>query len=91
MSTRTATTQAEIWRRAIQPDIGDLSVDAARALLRLKIADEDLERVRELSDKISSDSVSDEETRELDHYLSVGRTMEFIKAKARLSLRDASA
>ena len=91
MSTRTATTQAEIWRRAIQPDIGDLSADAARALLRLKIADEDLERDRELSDKISSDSVSDVETRELDHYLSVGRTMEFIKAKARLSLRDASA
>ena len=90
MSTRVAATEAEIWRRAIQPDVGDLPADAARALLRLKIAEDDLERIRNLSDKVGTDSLSEDESRELDHYLNVGRTLEFIKAKARLSLRDAS-
>jgi len=91
MSMRPSTTEAEIWSRAIRPDIGDMSPDAAREFLRLKISDSDAARVHELSTQANAGTLSPEEEQELDHYLSVGRTLEFIKAKARLSLRDAAA
>ena len=86
-----STTEAEIWGRAIRPDIGDMSPDAAREFLRLKISGSDAARVRELSAQANAGTLSPEEEQELDHYLSVERTLEFIKAKARLSLRDAAA
>ena len=80
--------EAEIWNRAIRPDIGDLTDSGARDLLRLSLASDDRERVSELSRKANAGALSSEETQELDYYLSVGRALEFIKAKARLSLRE---
>lgn len=84
-------TETEIWNRTIRPDVGDLAAGAAREFLRLRLAESDTERVRALSAKASLGGLSAEEAEELDQYLNVGRTLEFIKAKARLSLRDASA
>lgn len=84
-------TEVEIWSRAIQPESGDLSPAAAHELLRLRIAAEDQLRVQELSSKANAGELSAEETQELDYYLNVGRALEFLKAKARLSLRDAAA
>lgn len=91
MSKTTATGEAEIWSRAIRPDVGDLPATAARELLRLHVAEEDATRVRELSGKANAGTLSSVETEELDHYLNVGRALEFLKAKARLSLRGSSA
>ena len=91
MSTTPTVTEAEIWSRAIRPDVGDLSADAAREFLRLKLSDSDTVRVRELSTKANAGTLTTQEGGELDHYLNVGRTLEFIKAKARLSLRDRAA
>ena len=91
MSSRPSLTEAEIWNRAIQPEIGDLRVEAAQEFLRLKLSAADVERVRDLSAKASAGSLTAQENEELDRYLNVGRTLEFIKAKARLSLRDATA
>lgn len=82
-------TETEIWNRTIRPDIGDLAAGAAREFLRLRLAESDTERVRALSAKANRGGLSPEEAEELDHYLKVGRTLEFIKT--RLSLRDASA
>jgi hypothetical protein len=87
MSTTTAASEAEIWSRAIRPEVGDLQAAAARELLRLHVAEDDAERVRELSGKANAGILSPVETEELDHYLNVGRALEFLKAKARLSLR----
>ena len=83
-------TEVEIWSRAIQPESGNLSPAAARELLRLRIADEDQQRARELSSGANAGTLTSEETQELDYYLNVGRALEFFKAKARLSLRDAT-
>lgn len=91
MSNSTAASEAEIWSRAIRPDVGDLQAAAARELLRLHVAEDDAERVRELSGKANAGTLSPVETEELDHYLNVGRALEFLKAKARLSLRDNAA
>ncbi len=87
MSIATATTEVDIWSRAIRPEVGDLQATAARELLRLNVADKDAIRVRELSGKANAGTLSPVETEELDHYLNVGRALEFLKAKARLSLR----
>ena len=91
MSITTAASEAEIWNRAIRPEVGDLKAAAARELLRLHVADEDAARVRELSGKANAGTLSPVETEELDHYLNVGRALEFLKAKARLSLRGNAA
>ena len=91
MSIRPAVTEVEIWNRAIQPEVGDLPAGAAREFLRLKLSAGDMERVAELSAKAGDGTLTAEEERELDQYLSVGRALEFIKAKARLSLRGAAA
>lgn len=80
--------ETEIWSRAIRPEISDLSAGAARELLRLSLASEDLTRVAELSGKANAGALTVEETQELDYYLNVGRALEFLKAKARVSLRN---
>lgn len=84
-------TEVEIWSRAIQPETGDLSAAAARELLRLRLADADHERVRALSSRANAVALSRDEAQELDNYLNVGRALEFLKAKARLPLREAAA
>ncbi len=87
----TTGSETEIWGRAIRPEVGDLSVAGARELLRLRLSEADLQRVRELSEKANAGSLADEEAQMLEAYLNVGRALEFLKAKARLSLRQAGA
>ena len=71
--------------------MGDLSAEAARELLRLRLSDSDAERVRTLSTKANAGDLSADETQELNYYLNVGRALEFLKAKARLSLKERTA
>jgi hypothetical protein len=87
MNADPAVTEAEIWNRTIRPGVGDLSAEAAREWLRLRISEADADRVRELSQRAHSGQLTAAEERELENYLNVGRTLEFLKAKARLSLR----
>jgi hypothetical protein len=87
MAAEFSATEAEIWSRTIRAGEGDLSPEAAREWLRLQLSDADAERVRELSSKANSGQLTSIEERELENYLNVGRTLEFLKAKARLSLR----
>jgi hypothetical protein len=86
MAAESPVTEAEIWSRTIRPGVGDLSPEAAREWLRLRLSDADAEHVRELSGKVNSGQLTDTEERELENYLNVGRTLQFLKAKARLSL-----
>ena len=81
-------TEAEIWGRIIRPDIGDLSPTTAQEFLRWHLSNADAERVRDLSDKANAGMLNADEENELDFYLSVARALEFLKAKARLSLQD---
>ena len=86
MTVESSAAEAEIWLRTIRPDEGDLSPEAAREWLRLQLSDADAGRVRELSTKANSGQLTGIEERELENYLNVGRTLQFLKAKARLSL-----
>lgn len=89
MSLIAGQTEAEIWDRTIQPQQGCLPPDAARALLEIKLSVQDLERINELSAKAREGTLTEIEGRELDDYLNVGRTLELLKTKARISLRTA--
>jgi hypothetical protein len=86
MAVESSVTEAEIWNRTIRPGVGDLSPEAAREWLHLQLSDADAERVRELSSKANSGQLTGTEERELENYLNVGRTLQYLKAKARLSL-----
>lgn len=88
MATESLVTEAEIWSRTIRPEVGDLSPAAAHELLRLKISESDATRVKKLSQKANTGTLTGPEEQELNRYLNVGRTLEFLKAKARLSLRN---
>jgi hypothetical protein len=83
-------TEAQIWMRIIRPEAGDFSADGARELLRLAIPDGDKQRAYELGVRANRGELSESEEAELDHYLNVSRTLELIKAKARLSLKIAA-
>jgi hypothetical protein len=90
MSIAAPGTEAEIWDRTIEPQNGDLPPEAARAWLRLQLSPADCQRVNELSAKAQAGALSEGEERELDRYLNVGRALELLKAKARLSLHHES-
>lgn len=89
MSSTIEHTEAAIWSRTIEPEKGSLSVAAADALLGLRLSPTDVERVNELSARAREGRLALEESVELDDYLQVGRSLELLKAKARLSLRRA--
>jgi hypothetical protein len=81
-------TETEIWNRTIRPEVGDLSPTAAQELLKLHLRDDDVLRAKELSSKANEGTLNPDEQQELDYYLNVGRALEFLKAKARLSLHE---
>ena len=88
MSPLAAETEAEIWGRTIQPENGNLSPEAARALLELSLRPGDMQRVNELFARLRDNVLTDAESRELDSFTNVGRALELLKAKARRSLRE---
>ena len=80
-----------IWHRAIQPEVADLTPAQARAVLRLRLAPEDLDRADDLAAQARQGKLAPKGERELDDYLAVGSALEFLKSKARLTLKTARA
>ena len=87
MSVATLETGADIWARTVKPEQGDLASDTARFFLSLELASTETRRLGELSAKSRAGSMSAEETRELDRYLDMGWFLDFMKSKARRSLK----
>ena len=82
-----ADAESAILERAITADNEAWSPEAARAILAFKLAEPDLRRADELTAKARSGSLTAEERENLENYLRVGRLVEFMKAKALLSLK----
>jgi hypothetical protein len=78
-----------IWKRAIEPETGDLTPEQAGAVLRLKLSAADLDRADALAAQAKLGALTPEQERELTDYLTVGSALEFLKSKARLSLKRA--
>ena len=86
-----ADTESGILERAITADNESWSPEAARAILAFKLAGADLRRADELAAKARCGTLTDEDRQNLDNYLHVGRLVEFMKAKALLSLKQQDA
>ena len=82
-----ADAESGILERAITADNESWSPEAAHAILGFKLAGADLRLADELAAKARSGLMTDEERQQLENYLHVGRIVEFMKAKALLSLR----
>jgi hypothetical protein len=79
----TPNTEAAILARIIQADERDLTPDAARYLLSMKLPASDEDRVNELSAKARAGTLTEAETQELDSYLHIGFLLGVLQAKAR--------
>jgi hypothetical protein len=80
---------AEILTRTITPEKGDLPVEAARSILRFRLAPADGERVNALAARARAGTLTAEERAELDEYERITCLLELMQSKARLSLKHA--
>jgi hypothetical protein len=80
-------TEVAILGRVLEPHNGNLAASAARPWLKLKLPEEDEARLRELSSKAKRQKLSLAEQTLLENYLHVGRLIDLMRSKARLSLR----
>jgi hypothetical protein len=69
--------------RILQADEQELTLDAARYWLSVKLPASDQDRVDELSAKARAGSLTEPETQELDNYLHIGFLLGTMQAKAR--------
>jgi hypothetical protein len=79
--------EAAILTRVVQPMHDDLSLAAARALLKLDFTASDRLRMHELAAKNQAGTLRADEEHELDSYQRVGRLLDLLGAKARLVLK----
>ena len=88
MHTIISDAESEILGRAITADNQGWSPEAARAILTFQLAGADLRRADELAAKARRGLLTAKEKEHLENYLRVGRLVEFMKAKALLSLKS---
>jgi hypothetical protein len=81
-----ALTEADILAEVIAPDEADWSAAGARALLDLKFTKEATKQIRQLLRKNNRGTITAPERLMLEKYLRVGRFLDLVQAKARLSL-----
>jgi hypothetical protein len=91
VNTILADAENAILERAITADNESWSPEAARAILAFRLADADMRRADELAAKARGGAITDEDRQQLENYLRVGRLVEFMKAKALLSLKTLDA
>jgi hypothetical protein len=82
-------TEAAILGRVLEAENGNLSREVAESWLKLKLPAADQRRLCELSSKAKENTLRPEEETLLENYLHVGRLVDLMKSKARLSLRNA--
>jgi hypothetical protein len=85
----TPNTEAAILARMLESDERNLTPDAARYLLSIKLPSSDEDRVDELSAKARAGSLTKAEARELDGYLRIGSLVAVLQSTARRLLKQA--
>ena len=88
----TPNTEAAILARMLlESGEGDLSPEAARYLLSIKLPARDEDRVNELSAKARAGTLTESEQQELDSYLHIGSLLAVMQSKARRLLKHVPA
>jgi len=75
-----------MWQRVVQFE-GKLSPTAARALLKVRFSQGDVDRMNELSQKARAGTLSAEEQAELDNYERLGCLLGVLHSQARSRLK----
>ena len=88
MAHTTAMSEADILSDVIGVDEGDLSLEAAKAVLRWRFTDRAVARMNDLADRNNKGLLTEPEQEELQRYLRVGSLVNLVQAKARLSLKQ---
>src|SRR5260370_243719 len=93
MSTEAETVSNEmaILRRVVDPEQPFLSVEAAKALLRLDFSSADRKRMNNLAAKNRAGRLSGDEEDELNNYICVGQILGILQSKARRTLNRTKA
>jgi hypothetical protein len=89
MSSSQRNDEASILSRAIAPDIGAWTPSVARGILSLALSSTDRERMNELAARSRDGSLGSDEQLEIESYRQACRLLDLMKAKARLSLKNA--
>jgi hypothetical protein len=80
--------ETAIFSRALAPEVGNLSPEAARAILAIELSPADISELQRLAEPAQERALSPEEETELENYRQVGRLLELMKSKARISLKQ---
>jgi hypothetical protein len=91
MPTTIPSKEGVILSRVLRPEEGDLPRETAQWLLGVDFDRADRARIAELYEKAREGTLSDVEDAELEDYGDVGRMLEMLRAKARVSLACHSA
>jgi len=83
-------TEAEILTDVVKAHEGDFPASVAKELLNLHYSDEAQTRIRELLSSNNAGTITTAERSDLDKYLRVGKFIDLIQAKARLSLSSST-
>ena len=78
---------AAILSRVVGPENANLSREAARSILNIRFPESDRDRMNELAEKARAGVLAGDDEAELENYRHVGRLLEVLKSKARLSLK----
>jgi len=87
MSGVTQSSEAAILSRVIRPESGTWSRAAAESILDFGFPPVDVRRMNLLAAKARQGSLSAAQEAELENYRDVGRLLELLQSKARLSLK----
>ena len=90
MANSTTISEADILEHVVSPVKGGLPPDAARAILELKFDKGATKRIRGLLQKNNRGTISAAERITLEKFLRVGKFIDLLHAKARLSLKEAA-
>jgi hypothetical protein len=89
MSSSPRNDEASILSRAIAPGSGVWTPSVAQGILSLTLSSPDRERMNELAAKAREGSLGADEQLEIESYRQACRLLDLMKAKARLSLKNA--
>ncbi len=81
--------QVAILSRALAPEAGTLSPDAANSILEIDLSEDDKSELQRLAASAQDGSLSETDNEALESYRHVGRIIEILKSKARISLKNA--
>ena len=84
------TAEKAILDRMVAPERATLPTAAAKAILQLRFADTDIEKMNELARKARGGNLTPTECNLIADYERVGQFVSLLKSKARLSLRSAN-